>query len=59
MEKLDSIVKRTDVLASTPSGAVSRRVVDAKRWAASGKPLDKEAQVGRKRGAGRGARGGR
>ena len=34
---LDNLVQKTDVLASTPSGAVSRRVEDAKRWAATGK----------------------
>lgn len=45
VEKLDSIVQKTDVLASTPSGAVSRRVEDAKRWATHGDPLSGEAKA--------------
>ena len=38
------MVQNTDVLASTPSGAVSRRVEDAKRWATHGDPLSGEAE---------------
>ena len=42
---MDHIVKNTDVLASTPSGAVSRRIEDAKRWATRGDALAEEAKA--------------
>ncbi|XP_063685744.1 vinculin-like isoform X7 [Bolinopsis microptera] len=45
VEKLDTLVKNTDVLASTPSGAVSRRIEDAKRWAKSGDNLSSETNA--------------
>ena len=45
VEKLDKLVKNTDVLASTPSGAVSRRIEDAKRWATHGDSLSSEAKA--------------
>ncbi|KAL5267420.1 hypothetical protein ACHWQZ_G004455 [Mnemiopsis leidyi] len=45
VEKLDKLVKNTDVLASTPSGAVSRRIEDAKRWATHGDNLSSEAKA--------------